>query len=643
MSDDSKTPSLMDLMVAALSPILIIGLVGSVGFFLLDVFYGGQFIDRLNYLLAWFVIAIVLIARVSISVDKARATLYGLALAVVTLLAMQMYVRYPANSGLAGLSLLINPLVMAMVWWLAHKITWDCTHIDERREASGKGLLAAVGLDQDNVKARAKARAKAQGEALQVNDKPVNQEREARRGLLERYERYRKREKKKPHTPGLWILYFAAIALPAFALGQALVPTEELERRRYLFRLMLLFTGSSLGLLMTTSFLGIRHYLRQRHLPMPTKMASLWLALGAGLVLVFLIIGALLPRPHSEYPLISQRLGSEERQASKNAVLRDGSAGKGEGRGGSQTKPGDGEQTASKGGKAGQGQGEGKRGSGSQKGKQGGGGNQRRGESNQSGSQRGEGKEGDNRRSNQQRRDEQNQNGRQAAGNDRRDQASERPSGSNGDRQEQSSDGGQQDGSSSSAPPDLGPLTPVVETIAKLLKWAIFALIVLLVLFLIFYRGLSWLANFMPWARRWLEGLQAWWQGLFARAAGKAEEAEEELPYEPDPLPFSAFVNPFAVGYADRRSLSQLIRYSFAALEAWAREQGFPRLPQETPLEFATRLSEEFPALEEVIRRLGTLYVRLAYASGGLPKSTRTILEQFWQRLEAHRRTPLSV
>ena len=42
-----------------------------------------------------------------------------------------------------------------------------------------------------------------------------------------------------------------------------------------------IYVASGLGLLLTTSFLGLRRYLRQRRLEMPVTMAPVWLLLGA--------------------------------------------------------------------------------------------------------------------------------------------------------------------------------------------------------------------------------------------------------------------------------------------------------------------------------------------------------------------------
>ena len=55
--------SLMDYMVIGISPALIMAMVGSLLFYLLEVFYSGQYQARLTLIFAMFVLAIVLIAR----------------------------------------------------------------------------------------------------------------------------------------------------------------------------------------------------------------------------------------------------------------------------------------------------------------------------------------------------------------------------------------------------------------------------------------------------------------------------------------------------------------------------------------------------------------------------------------------------
>ena len=42
-------------------------------------------------------------------------------------------------------SSIINLGLMALVWWSANKLTWDCTYIDEKEEDAGRGLMTEVG------------------------------------------------------------------------------------------------------------------------------------------------------------------------------------------------------------------------------------------------------------------------------------------------------------------------------------------------------------------------------------------------------------------------------------------------------------------------------------------------------------------
>ena len=54
---------------------------------------------------------------------------------------------------------------------------------------------------------------------------------------------------------------------------------------------------------MTTSFLGLRRYLRQRRLEMPLEMASVWLTVGSLMIAALLFVCWLLPRPNAEYSI----------------------------------------------------------------------------------------------------------------------------------------------------------------------------------------------------------------------------------------------------------------------------------------------------------------------------------------------------
>ena len=595
---EKHRPTLADWIVTAISPALIVGLVGSLVFFLAEILYAGKYETRLLWSLFFFVCGIVLVARIAIEIDGGRAAVYGLILAGVSWIALMAFIDYPKDSAMAPFAPFINLILMAIVWWCAHKLTWDCTFIDEKRKASGQGILAAAGLEQ---------RADTQGQA---RDRDIRRKEEAPEpdpnlSLLERWKRYREWRKNRPHTPGISVVWFSLAALPIFGLGQALIPGSDSARRTFTFWLAAVYVASGLGLLMTTSFLGLRRYLRQRKLEMPQAMTGAWLGLGAALVIGFIVVAALLPRPYSETPVWAlKRLGSKDRDASKNAQMSDG-AGKGQGNAGEQTKAGDGQRTGQKGDPGGKGDGKSKQGSGNKDGNG-------SGDSKKDGSGRDGGKERNDQRDNQ--------------GDSSNDRNSDSKDGSDSDRRF----------------PDTK-LGNVLEKITTFLKWVIFIIIGLVVLAFIFRGALRHLGQFMPWARNLLESWRAFWARFWGKKDDSIVTDVEVVPTKPRPRPFKSFSNPFADGTGEGRPIEELIEYSFAALEAWASDRNHPRRLDETPLEFASRLSNTFPGLKGEAQKLAVLVVRLAYANGTIPADARETLEFYWDHLTASMPAPEAV
>src|SRR6202163_4647686 len=87
-------PTLIDYLVIAINPALIMVLVGSLIYFLLEMFYQGQYPARLHYCLTLFVIGAVLIARISMEEGWERAAPFGIGMPVVILAAMHKFVVY---------------------------------------------------------------------------------------------------------------------------------------------------------------------------------------------------------------------------------------------------------------------------------------------------------------------------------------------------------------------------------------------------------------------------------------------------------------------------------------------------------------------------------------------------------------------
>jgi hypothetical protein len=270
MNSPKPTKTLADYMVIGISPVLIMLLVGSLSFFLVQVFYRGEAVGSVRWVAFWFVMAVVLVSRIGIEQGTAQATVYGLALAGATwIYLVQIHPAY-----------LLGVILLGTVWWCAHKLTWDCTVIDDDADASGSGLLQTAAEGR-----KFKPEAAPSG--------PAGKKTAARSG----FKNDRKRRAAIPHPPGLWVVYFSLLALPLFGIGQMLLPGGDTDSRRAGFAFLFVYMAATVGLLLTTSFLGLRRYLRQRHLKMPGLIAFGWLKFGAGVAGLVLAIALLLPRP----------------------------------------------------------------------------------------------------------------------------------------------------------------------------------------------------------------------------------------------------------------------------------------------------------------------------------------------------------
>lgn len=612
MAAERESPSVADYAVTALSPVLIMLMVGSLVFFLVEALYAGKYSGKLLYTLFFFVFGAVLVARISIQADAARASVYGLLLGVVTYIAILSYVEYPGGGWLASFGWLVNLGLMVLIWFCAHKLTWDCTHIDEKRKGAGRGLLSAAGLDADRGSGkpdRPPSGGRQPPESSRTKKKKKPRPDSRLWGWIEKYQKHREQRRTAPHTPGVWVIYFALAALPLFALGQSLIDPGDDKRRQATFLQMLVYVGSALALLVTTSLLGLRRYLRQRKARIPGTMTASWLGFGAVVIVAFLVLGALLPRPHSEVPWFGiARAGKSDRQASKHAISKSG-AGKGEGAAGDKSRAGDG-KASGKGGQPGGGN-KGEKGSGG-KGQDGKGGSGKKGDQSggdQKGGSKGKGSES-----------KQDQDGREQGSSDGDEEADAKD------------DGGSNQNRDTQANTQLG---ATLQKIVGVLKWIVFALVAVLVVVAIALAMLRYLAPFTDWARRWLEGIRAWWASLFGKANPQRDHRGEVATPQAAvrPPPFHAFANPFADGTAESRDPAELTLYTFLALDSWAWDRDCGRDPTETPLEFAARLAGRFPDLAEVLVRFGRLYARVSYSEHPLPADTLATLEAMWERM----------
>ena len=233
MAADREPPTATDYVVTALSPVLVMLMVGSLVFFLVEVLYAGKYSGRLLYTLFFFV-AGGGAGRPHRHRDRRRAArpLRPHPRRASTYLALLGLRRVPGGGWLsrtAGSSTSAS----CSIWWSAHKLTWDCTHIDEKQKGPAAACFRPPALDADagrgdrrpRLAATRRGARKPKRKTARGNKKKARSPaRLAALGLGSSGTRSTRDAKRKgPHTPGVWVIYFALAALPLFALGQSLI------------------------------------------------------------------------------------------------------------------------------------------------------------------------------------------------------------------------------------------------------------------------------------------------------------------------------------------------------------------------------------------------------------------------------------
>ena len=307
------------------SPALIMGLVGSLAFFLLEVMYRGQYEARLQWTVFFFVFGAVLVARISMIGEIAsRYWIYAPILG-----SRRLSCCKPSSNTQAVPRRRIEwRSTFSWFWWCCGPRTCSCgtartstTTASRRRWACSRRRAWRKGRRRTTEDATRRKR----------KTRPVSG------AWIARYQRYRAKKKRR-RVLGVWVVYFALATLPIFGLGQALIDPEDVVRRRVVFWLMSLYAGCALGpvdddLLSQPAALSAAAR-RQDAGGNDQRLADERRRAGAGAA----DSGVLLPRPNAEYRLDRpDSAGQGREQASKFSPKKH--AGKGEDDPGD--KPGD--------------------------------------------------------------------------------------------------------------------------------------------------------------------------------------------------------------------------------------------------------------------------------------------------------------
>lgn len=631
-----ESQPLADLLVEVVSPVLITLLVSSLVCFVVEVLYQGQYNFRLQAILCLFVMGAVSTARISMTDGASYASLFAAPLGLVTLIALLRFVEFEGPLAAAGP--VISAAIMVGIWWCAHQLTVDSTLVERDRDQTGTGLLSQLGWDADLRETPAVDAANATPLVDGVTDAQAVVEEETWWDRLVL-------GTNRPHTPGTWAFYFSLAALPIFGLGQWFLPADDLAGRRWVLQLALVYVACALGLLLSTSFLGLRHYLRQRKLELPLEMAASWLILGGGMIAAIMLVAFLLPRPMPEYslaqwlpPITSPTRSTSPLAVGKEGVRESEKQGEGTTRQPQPRKNDAGKQSSANNNGSGDKQSDAGNAAKGESTKSGGDSSNDSGKSeSDAGSQSGDKGSSGGKSSGKQGNDNQDKqkNAQPQTGGREDSQAGAKNEVSKSPAQQQPANSGHSGKSPKQSPsqPAAAPASPPAST-------PLFANLPDLLNRLGMLIALA-VAGYFAW--RYRDQLRdAWdkfkqeWQALLAKLFGGRERRESTptavaIP-PPPPQPFASFADPFATGQAAGWTVAELLRYSFAALEAWGREHACERKGEQTPLEYAAAVANQQPTVAAEVQQFALFYGQVAYGPGSGSPSL-DVVRQFWQRL----------
>ena len=608
MSPKKKTVA--DYVAISIAPLLIFLMLSSLANFLMLVIYRGGQPTKVSWTIMCFTLGTVAVARVSIEKDRSYSLAYAVVLGLVAYLAMARFI----GSSIAVI------LLLALIAYLSDWVTRDCTLIDENADSSDQGLMES-------------------GQFTSLWKSLGHRNKEGRQ-------------------PGRSVLYLAMAALPLYGIGQVFLRRGPMTWDRAQW-LLLCYLFGAIALLVTTSFLGLRRYLRQRGTDMPKEVSLAWLIGGIVLTFLILMIAAFAPVPgqalasfqlpaflDSPGDTLSSRFGwgkdgadqaqegasstsqdgrPEEKEIGSEATGENGEPGKAESGDNPDAPPG--KESGGKQQASGQPSNESNESS----------------ESSESSEPNESSESGENQQSDASEPDKNSSNTEESSmdspsedskGPDEGESKSENPESSDpeeGSETDQDSaqptaDSSESPTSSSppiassetppSKPPPPGPSSPSsLPSITSLLRWIIF-----IVLF-------GFISRFVWKNRHWL---MAWLNSLRGHPPkdGNHQDFTGEIEPLPSDKPFSAYGPP-----GEHTPWDEAIITTFHAFAAWSLEAGLPRAIKETPNEFLIRFSQQFPAMGNSAREVVGAYNRIAYGNGSATGIERSAADRLWQQM----------
>ena len=623
----SKTAT--DYVVIGLAPLLVYLMISSLANFLMLVIYRGGHLPRVSWTILMFTLGTVGIARVAIEKDRMYSLGYAVVLGGATFLTIIRFV----NSPLASI------LLLALIAYLSDWVIRDCTLIDEQADSSDQGLIDSGRLFFDAGKTDTAKPKRSPGGG----------------------------------QPGRSVLYLALAALPLYGLGQFFIRNDSATWSRAQW-LLASYLFAALALLVTTSFLGLRRYLRQRGADMPRQVSIGWIAGGMAVIVLILSTAYLVPVPGrwlASFELPAFLDSPDDTEASQSGSGEDGANKAGEDAASTRGDQSQGEKdkevgsiTAEKGAEAGNvDQGDRKEGpTGGQEGgeKKAGQGGEEEGGKEKAKSKPSESKSDKSKSKGSEPEEPQSQQGDSKKGNEpsadsppdeksdtesqsetKPESSEQKPTGEPSDappqetpeaKSESNSERPQQLESSEEAPSTQAaaseersnPMESIANQMPGIASW-LKAIIFLVLIGIV--AAYVWL--YRHFIAEWLRGMFSRDESDTATNLDDFLDADSSAP----PRRFSSYRKPAM----DQGDPKRVILVTFSAMDAWCREAGLPRRKGETPSEFLSRIHRTFPELSQSSARVIECYNRIVYGQGVASGEDLRWADQAWQIMQQPR------
>jgi uncharacterized membrane protein YgcG len=259
-------------------PAGVFGLLGSLLYYLVEVraaLAGPQSIGPLRWVIFWFLLAIIAIARIRTKYGGAAiagyytALLGGAMFLFVWVYSGRLGAMYGGDGGDGSLALIFNFALVGLVWWAATAVTREAT-LEENVEIQLEGGLWSLLADEWQYP-----------DGEEPPDEAVDQ------------------AKVRPRHPGRLVLWVSLAALALFAIGQRTIGSEGAHGRAA-FWCMSLYVLFALLLLALTNLSALRMSVRRRGISLSPAVTPAWIVASAILVAAIVIFAAIMPREVTE-------------------------------------------------------------------------------------------------------------------------------------------------------------------------------------------------------------------------------------------------------------------------------------------------------------------------------------------------------